>query len=64
MRYRSRKLNRAHTLAANLCTCYLNTAALADLALIAYSLILSAVAFPVLLRSENAFAEKTALLRL
>ena len=64
MRYRSGKLDRAHTLAAHLGAGYLNAAALADLALIADSLILSAVTFPVLLRPENTLAEKSALLGL
>ena len=64
MRYRSGKLNRAHTLTADLCTCNLDTAAVAYLALIADSLVLSAMALPVLLGSENAFAEKTIAFRL
>lgn len=53
------KLNVTHTLAANLCLCNLNVAALADLALVADTLIAAAVALPVLERSEDFFAEKT-----
>ena len=64
MRYRSGQLDRAHTLAAHLGAGYLNAAALAYLALVAYPLVLSAVAFPVLLRPENTLAEKSALLGL
>ena len=64
MRYRSGTLYRAHTLPADLCACNLDTAAVAYLALIADSLVLSAMALPVLLGSENAFAEKTIAFRL
>ena len=55
------KLDVTHSLAANLGSCYLNAATLAYLALIADAFIFSAVALPVLLRSENPFAEKTVL---
>ena len=48
MRNRSCKLNISHTFTANLFGCYLNAALLADLALKAYSFILSAKTFPVL----------------
>ena len=54
----------AHTLTANRGLSYLNTAAVTDYALIANLLILTAVAFPVLCRSEYFLAEKTVLLRL
>ena len=55
----SGKLDGAHSLAANLCAGYFNTALVAYSALIADSFILSAMAFPVLGGSENPFAEKT-----
>ena len=53
-----------HTLAANLGSCNLNAASVADYALIANPFILTAMAFPVLLRAEYALAEKTVLFRL
>ena len=48
-----------HTFTANLSLCYLNSASVTDDALMAYSLVLTAVTFPVLCGSENPFAEKT-----
>ena len=48
-----------HTLTTNLRTRYLNAAAFADNALEAHSLVLTAVALPVLRRTENLLAEKT-----
>ena len=60
MRNRSRKLDRAHTLSSYLSAGNLNAAAIADFSLISYSFILTAVAFPILLGSENLFAEKSA----
>ena len=58
------QLNVAHTLAAHLALGDLHAAAVADLALIADLLILSAVAFPVLRGPENALAEKAVALGL
>ena len=62
MRYGSCKLDMAHSLAAYLFRCDLNAAFLADFALIADSLVLSAETLPVLCRTEDLFAEKTVLL--
>ena len=53
-----------HTFAAHLCTGYFNAAFITDLALKTQTLILAAVAFPVLLRPENPLAEKAVALRL
>jgi hypothetical protein len=53
-----------HALAANLGTGYLNTAALTDDALVTDTLVLAAVALPVLGRTEDALAEEAVLLRL
>jgi len=53
-----------HTLAAHLGAGYLNAAAVADFALVTDSLILSAVAFPVLLGAENPLAEQAVPFRL
>ena len=58
------QLYMTHALAADLALCDLNTAAVADLALVADLLVFAAVALPVLGRSEYAFAEKTVALRL
>ena len=63
MRYGSGKLNVSHTLTANLGFCDLNAAAVAYNALVTDSLILSAMALPVLGRSENSLAEETVLFR-
>ena len=52
------QLDVAHALAADLCARDFHAAAVADLALIADLLILSAVAFPVLRGSEDALAEQ------
>ena len=59
MRYGSGKLDVAHALASYLGSCNFNAAAVADFALKADSLVLSAVALPVLCRSENTLAEKS-----
>ena len=64
VRHGSRKFNVTHTLTAHLGPGDLYAAALADLALIAYSLIFAAVALPVLHGAENALAEQTVPLRL
>ena len=64
MRYGSGKLNMAHTLTSYLIAGYFNAATFTDLALVTDSLILTAGALPVLLGSENLFAEKTASFRL
>lgn len=58
MGYGSRKFDMAHALSAHLCSRNFNTALFADNALVAHPLISSAVAFPVLRRSENTFAEE------
>ena len=58
------QLNVAHALTANLCLGDLNTAAIADLALVADALVLAAVALPVLGRSKNALAVQAVALRL
>src|SRR4029453_3840973 len=54
----------AHPLAADLGPGYLHAAALADDPLVAHTLVLAAVALPVLGRTEDALAEETVLLRL
>ena len=64
VRYGRCQLNVAHTLAADLGPRDFHAAAVADLALIADALVLSAMALPVLLRSKNAFAEEAVALRL
>lgn len=56
---RSCKLDVTHSFTSYLRACYLNSALVADLALEADSLVLSAVTFPILGRSENALAVKT-----
>ena len=61
---RSSKLDMTHTLTSYLSACNFNAAALADFALETDLLILTAVTFPVLCRSEDSFAEKTVSLRL
>ena len=48
-----------HTLTADFAFCHFNAAAIADFTLIADLLIFTAMAFPVLRRSENPFAEQT-----
>ena len=58
------QLNVAHALTANLCLGDLDTAAIADLALVADALVLAAVALPVLGRSKNALAVQAVALRL
>ena len=64
MRYRRRKLYVSHTFTSYLSLCYLYSALIANYSLISYSLVLSAMAFPVLCRSENPLAVKTVLFRL
>ena len=62
MRNRSSKLDVSHTLTADAGLGYLNSAAITDHTFITDLLILSAMAFPVLTRSENALAEQSVLL--
>ena len=64
MRNRSGELYVAHPFSSHLCLGNFNSAAVAYYALVSDPLILSAVAFPVLHRSENPLAEKTVSLRL
>jgi hypothetical protein len=54
----------AHALTPNLLPRHLDAAALADDALVADTLVLAAIALPVLRRTEDAFAEETVALRL
>ncbi len=58
------ELDMTHAFATHLLFSNLNTATVADNALVADTLILSAVAFVVLYRAENAFAEKSVALGL
>ncbi len=58
------KFNMTHTFAADFCAGYLDAAAVTDLTLEADFLKFTAVAFPILCRSEDSFTEKTALFRL
>src|SRR5690606_10164951 len=60
----SSKLDVAHAFTTNVRTGHLNATTLADDALEAHALVLTAVAFPVTGRAEDLFAEKTVLLRL
>ena len=55
----SSKLDVPHALAAHLRTRHLDTAAVADNALVADALVLSAVAFPVARRAKDPLAEQT-----
>ncbi|MNC45440.1 hypothetical protein D3C75_944030 [compost metagenome] len=64
MRNRSSQLNVAHTLPADLGSCHFDAAAVADNALVADTLVLAAMAFPVLLGTEDTLAEQAFLLRL
>ena len=64
MRNRRSQFDVTHSLTAHLGTCDFYAAAVADLALEPDLLELSAVALPVLCRSEDAFAEKAVTLRL
>ena len=48
-----------HSLTADLGSCDFNAAALADLSAVSDALVFSAVALPVLCRSENTLAEKS-----
>ena len=61
--HRRGELDVAHPLAANLGAGDLDAALVADDALVAVALVLSAVAFPVPRRTEDALAEKTVALR-
>src|SRR5260370_40427822 len=61
--HRRGQLDVAHALAAHLRAGHLDAALVADDALVAVSLVLSAVAFPVPRRAEDALAEKTVALR-
>ena len=61
--HRRGQLDVAHTLAAHLGAGHLDAALVADDALVAVALVLSAVAFPVPRRTEDALAEKTVALR-
>src|SRR5450759_3417237 len=61
--HRRGQLDVAHALAAHLGAGHLDAALVADDALVAVSLVLSAVAFPVPCRTEDALAEKTVALR-
>ena len=64
MGYRSCKLDMSHALTANAGFGNLNAASVADYAFIANFLVLSAVALPVLARSEDPLTEQAVLLRL
>ncbi len=59
MRNGSGKLNVPHALTAHFGARHFDAALFADNTLITYSFILTAMAFPVLRRSENFLAEKT-----
>ena len=58
---RSSKFDVAHALTTNLGASYLNAATLADDALEAHALVLTAVALPVASRSEDLLAEQAVL---
>src|SRR6202034_3942607 len=62
--HRGGEIDVAHALAANLRARHLDAAALADDALVTHSLVLTAVALPVLGRAEDALAEEAVLLGL
>ena len=64
MRNRRGQLDVAHALAAHLGARDLDAAAFADLALVADALVAAAIAFPVLCRSKDLFAEQPFTLRL
>ena len=64
MRNRRSQLDVAHALAAHLGARDLDAAAFADLALVADALVTAAIAFPVLRRSKDLFAEQPFTLRL
>src|SRR5439155_7145623 len=61
--HRRRELDVAHALAAHLGPRHLDAALVADDALVAVALVLSAMALPVPRRAEDALAEKTVALR-
>ena len=58
------KLDVPHSLTANLVRGYFDVAFFADLAFVTYSLVLSAVTFPVFLRTENALTVQAVFFRL
>ena len=62
--HRSRQLYMSHTLTANLGTGDLNATTVADSTLMADTLVLAAMTFPITSWSKNFLAEKTILLRL
>ena len=64
MRYRHHQFDVPHALPAYFFLGYLNPTAIADNAFVADTLILTAVAFPVLYRPENTLAKQAAHLRL
>ena len=64
VRDRRGQLDVAHALAANLGACHFDAALVADGAGVADSLVLAAIALPVLGRTEDALAEQAAVLRL
>ena len=64
MRHRNRKFDVPHAFSSDLGLCNFDAAAVADDAFVLYPFIFTAIAFPVLLRSENPFAEETAFFRL
>ena len=64
MRYGRGEFDVSHTVAADLALGHFHAALVADDALVSDALIFSAMAFPVLGRSENPFAEQTADFRL
>ena len=62
--HRNDETDVSHTFAANFLLCHFNGAAVADDALVADTLVLAAMAFVVLDRTENALAEQTVALGL
>src|ERR1035438_10288825 len=64
MRHRRRQLDVTHALAAHLGAGHLDAALVADDSLVPIPLVLAAVAFPVLGRTENLLAEQTVAFRL
>ena len=64
VRNRSRKLNMSHTLTTNAGFCNFYTTTVTYNTLVAYLLIFSTVAFPVLARPENSFTEQSISFRL
>ena len=64
MSHRNSEFDVSHTLTAHFLLCYLDTATVADNALITNAFIFATVAFPVACGTENALAEQTVALRL